>query len=201
METTTLNPSPIRLRTAIPLATEEGRVEPHFQPEQTVEYFGTVNYATNERVLGNLREMIAHNKPEDICLIVTSTGGPTGTAMSFHDTLRYVWRVNITTIASGDVDSSGILLFLAGHRRYVTKHTTLLLHLGGRIFEAGKRFTREEIEAMTNEDRLKDEQYASVIAEHSTGLTVPRVLEMMKNNTILTPSELVRYGLAERELN
>jgi ATP-dependent protease ClpP protease subunit len=174
---------------------------PYFLPERTVEYFGTVNYATNERVLGNIREMLQKNKPGDICLTVTSTGGPTGTAMSFHDTIRYIWRINIATIASGDVDSSGILLFLAGNRRYVTKHTTLLLHLAGRVFEAGKRFTREEIEAMTNEDRLKDEQYASVIAEHSTGLTTPRVLEMMKNNTILTPLELVRYGLAERELN
>lgn len=180
---------------------EEKSVKPQFQPEQTVEYFGTVNYATNERVLGNLREMMRQNKPEDICLIVTSTGGPTGTAMSFHDTLRYVWKVNITTIASGDVDSSGILIFLAGNRRYVTKHTTLLLHLAGRVFEAGKRFTRDEIEAMTNEDRLKDEQYASVIAEHSSGLTVSHVLEMMKHNTILTPLELVRYGLAERELS
>jgi len=147
-----------------------------------------------------IREKLSSFPDEEVALIVTSTGGPTGTAMSFYDTIRSVWCANITTIGSGDVDSSGILIFLSGRHRYVTKHTTLLLHLAGRIFEPGKRFTREEIEAMTNEDRLKDEQYASVIAEHSLGLAVEDVLQMMKNNTILTPSDLVRYGLAEAVL-
>jgi ATP-dependent protease ClpP protease subunit len=171
--------------------------EAHFSPEQTIEYFGTVNYATNDRVLGMIREKYSGFPKGELCLIVTSTGGPTGTAMSFYDTIRSVWGLDITTIGSGDVDSSGILIFLSGKNRYVTKHTTLLLHLAGRIFEPGKRFTREEIEAMTTEDRIKDEQYASVIAEHAVGLSLNDVLQMMKNNTILIPSDLVRYGLAK----
>lgn len=168
---------------------------------RTVEYFGTVNYATNERVLEEMRELVHTDASAPITLQVTSPGGPTGTAMSFYDTVRSVLKPNLITIGSGDVDSSGIIIFLAGDTRYVTPHTTLLLHLAGRIFGEGQRFTVAEMDAMLREDRLKDFQYASVVAERSRGrLTSDQVLSMMEKNTILTPIELVTYGLADRIL-
>jgi ATP-dependent protease ClpP protease subunit len=138
-----------------------------------------------------------HDSAEPISMIVTSTGGPSGTAMSFYDTIRYVVRPPLITIGSGDVDSSGILIFLSGDKRYVTPNTTLLLHLAGRIFDGGTRFTAPEMEAMVREDRLKDYQYASIVADRSAGiLTAEAVLRMMEQTTILTPHELVAFGLA-----
>jgi ATP-dependent protease ClpP protease subunit len=163
-----------------------------------VEYLGTVNYATSERILGKIKALLIEAPEQEICMLVTSTGGPTGTAMSFYDSIRYVLKPKLTTIGAGDVDSSGILLFLAGDKRYVTPNTTLLLHLAGRIFDGGTRFTMPEIEAMVREDKLKDLQYASVVAERSGGhLTTEKVLSMMQRNTLLTPQELVSWGLAD----
>jgi ATP-dependent protease ClpP protease subunit len=133
---------------------------------------------------------------QELYVTVTSAGGPSGTAMSFYDTVRSVLHANITTIGSGDVDSSGMIIFLSGDVRYVTANTTALLHLAGRNFSASQRYTSVEMAAMLEEDRVKDLQYATIVAEHSHGILTPDdVLVLMENNTVLTPVEFVKYGL------
>lgn len=151
----------------------------------------------NERVLSLIEKHMDADPKKPINLFVTSTGGPTGSAMSFYDTVRHIIHPNLVTIGSGDVDSSGILIFLSGEWRYVTARTTLLLHPAGRMF-GNQRYTTEEMEAMLAEDTLKDLQYASVLADNSRGkLSVNDVLDLMRKHTILSPSELVSYGLAD----
>lgn len=185
-----------------PVRIRRSKKVPTIDHARAVEYFGTVNYATNERVLEEIRELVIEHATAPITLHVTSPGGPTGTAMCFYDTVRTVLKPTLTTIGSGDVDSSGIIIFLTGDTRYVTPNTTLLLHLAGRVFGEGQRFTSAEMDAMLREDRLKDFQYASVVAERSHGrLTSEQALSMMEKNTILTPIELVTYGLADRVLS
>jgi ATP-dependent Clp protease, protease subunit len=165
-------------------------------PARTVRYVGAVTRSVTERVLKDIEKLVHKAPHEEVFLMVTSTGGPTGIAMNFFDTVRYVLRPALTTIGSGDVDSSGIIIFLAGERRYVTKRTTVLLHPAGRFF-GNQRYTTTEMESMLREDKLKDEQYAAVIAERSLGrLAVADVLSMMQTQTVLTPDDLIRYNLA-----
>jgi ATP-dependent protease ClpP protease subunit len=169
-----------------------------FSPERMVEYLGIVNYATTERVLEEIRDLVKEDKEGEITLLVTSAGGPTGTAMGFYDSIRSIIKPRLTTIGAGDVDSSGIIIYLTGEKRYITKNTTLLFHLAGGCFEANKRYTTTEIDAILREYRLKDFQYASIVAHHSKGrLSTEQVLGLMEKNTILTPLELVSYGLAD----
>ena len=167
-----------------------------FPPERTLEYFGQVSSAQNERALERIKEHLVASPEQELFMIVTSPGGPSGAAMSFYDTVRFVLRPNLVTIGSGDVDSSGIIILLSGRKRYVTKHTTLLLHMAGRTFPNDKRFTAREIAAMVKEDRLKDTQYASILAEHSM-LSHEFILSLMEKNTLLTPDDLVKYGFVE----
>jgi ATP-dependent protease ClpP protease subunit len=172
---------------------------PVFDPAELIEYLGTVNYATSERALSAIKSKMAAGRTPT--MLVTSAGGPSGTAMSFYDTVRYVLKAPLVTIGSGDVDSSGIIIYLSGERRYVTKHTTLLLHPAGRSFDPGKRYTVPEMAAMVAEDRLKDAQYASVVAECSRGtLSQADVLSLMDIHTVLRPEDLLRYRLADAVL-
>lgn len=160
---------------------------------ELIEYFGTVNYATSERVLGLLK---AASGP--VALYVTSAGGPSGTAMSFYDAVRSVLRLPVTAVGAGDVDSSGLIIFLAGVRRFVTPHTTALLHPAGRTFAEGVRYTALELAAMLAEDSAKDELYARIVAENSGGrLSALSVLELMRAHTVLRAEDFVRLGLAE----
>lgn len=176
-------------------------VAEEFSPERTVHWMGGVTHGNYLDAIEEIRELMGKNRKEAMNLVVTSAGGTTGIAMSFYDCMRRIYKPRLTTIGSGDVDSSGVIVFLTGTRRLITPNTTMLLHLAGRTFDASRRYTVPDMEAMSKEDKLKDFQYASVIAENSGGrLTVEKVLDMMARNTILTAAEAVEFGIAHAVL-
>lgn len=169
--------------------------------ERTVEWLGGVNYDNLEKVLGKMKALVADDDGEEIQLLVNSYGGPTGIGMSFYDAVKSWLKPNLTTIGSGDVDSSGIIIFLAGERRYMTRNTTLLFHLAGRTFGTEKRFTTIDMENMLKEDKLKDYQYACVVSDATLGRYSPEeILDLMVRNTVLTAEEAVKMGLAHKVL-
>lgn len=170
-------------------------------PARTLRYIGGVTRLSNERLLAKMEKLVEAAPAEEVFLFVSSTGGPTGTAMAFYDTVQHVLAPSLTTLGSGDVDSSGIIIFLAGARRYISKRTTLLFHSAGRRFGT-ERYTTREMEAMLAEDHMKDRQYAELVAERSRGgLTTEEVLAMMERHTVVSPQELVRLGLADAVLD
>lgn len=163
---------------------------------RTLEYFGVVNYATTERVIEEIRQLVQEDAAAPIFLVITSAGGPSGIALSFYDHIRSILKPNLVTIGSGDVDSSGIVLLMAGTTRYATHNTSFLLHPAGGQFEPARRYTAVEIDATLREYRLKDFQYASVLAQNSAGrISAEKVQELMEAHTILTPTDLLSYGL------
>jgi ATP-dependent protease ClpP protease subunit len=77
----------------------------------------------------------------------------------------------------------------------------MLLHGAGRIFDA-QRYTTKEMAAMLAEDRMKDEQYAALVAARSRGkLETADVLRMMDAQTVLSPEDAVAYGFADTVLD
>lgn len=182
--------------------TEETLLLPYVPSlQRTLQWIGGVNGSLLADVTDQILSFLLEDQKAPIHLIVTSHGGPTGIGMSFFDTMRNVYKPLLYTIGSGDVDSSGIIIFLSGERRYVTPNTTLLLHLAGRTFDTPKRFTTPDMESIIKEDTLKDYQYASVIAERSNGkLTPQKVLELMARNTVLSAQEAVEIGIAHAVL-
>ncbi|CAN5116633.1 N/A [soil metagenome] len=165
---------------------------------RTVEWLGGVSFDNLEKNLGSIKSLLMNDPYEEIHLIVNSFGGATGIGMSFYDAMRWM-SPRLTTIGSGDVDSSGIIVFLSGTRRFLTKNTTLLLHLGGRAFESSKRVSTSDMENMLKEDKLKDYQYACVVADSTEGKYTPeKILDLMSKNTILTSDEAVNMGLAHK---
>lgn len=171
------------------------------RPERTVEWFGGVNYTNLEKTLARIRRHMIIDAGEEIHLLVSSCGGATGIALSFHDTIKSVLKPNLVTIGTGDVDSSGVIVFLTGEKRFLTKNTTMLLHLGGRTLAAERRYSTQDLENLLNENRLRDYQYACLLADATNGRATPaRILELMAKNTILTAEEALNLGLAHHIL-
>ncbi len=166
---------------------------------RTIEWFGGVNHENLRTVMGRVKECLIENSQAELQLLINSHGGTTGIAMSFYDTMRTLLKPRLTTIGSGDVDSSGIIIFLSGEKRYLTKNTTLLFHLAGRVFGTEKRFSTADLEDMLKEDKLKDYQYACVVSDATAGRYSPeKVLDLMKKNTVLTADEAVSLGIAHK---
>jgi ATP-dependent protease ClpP protease subunit len=181
---------------------ESGTAEaPHVRPERTLEWLGSVTHGNLEHAVAGIKKLMAESAKDEIFLIVNSPGGATGIGMGFYDTVRSLLKPNLTTIGTGDVDSSGITIFLAGSKRYLTKNTTLLLHLGGRTFGTEKRFSTRDLENILKEDKLKDYHYACVLADATGGKHPPeKILELMARDTVLTAEEAVNMGLAHKVL-
>lgn len=189
--TTTTNAKPIlysAIETAVAALPPRSRM---------VRYMGSVTRQQNEKILSQIETLLDKSEQEEVGMFITSPGGVSGAAMSFYDTVRHIVKPKLVTIGSGEVDSSGIIIFLSGTRRLVTKRTTFLFHPAGRIF-GNQRFTTSEMAAMLEEDRLKDRHYASVVADNSRGkLTVEDVLLMMEQHTVLSAEDFVAAGLAD----
>jgi ATP-dependent protease ClpP protease subunit len=170
-------------------------------PERTIEWLGGVNHDNLERTLAKIKDLMVEDSSKEIHLLVNSSGGATGIGMAFYDAMNFWLKPKLVTIGSGDVDSSGLTIFLSGEKRYLTRNTTLLLHLAGRTFEPHKRFTVPDMDAMIREDKLKDYQYACVVSDATHGRYSPEhILDLMAKNTILTPEEAVNMGLAHKVL-
>jgi ATP-dependent Clp protease, protease subunit len=169
--------------------------------KRTLEWLGGVSYSNLENSFAGIKRLMGEDPNEEIQLLVSSFGGGTGIAMSFFDAVNTCLKPNLCTIGTGDVDSSGIIIFLAGKKRFLTPNTTMLLHLGGRTFDQNKRFSTRDMENILKEDKLKDFQYASVVSNATGGKCTPeKILDLMAKNTILTPEEAVNMGLAHKVL-
>ena len=170
--------------------------EPFFETKRTVQWVGSVSYGNFIDVIEAMTLLQEKNRNQVINLLVSSPGGQTGIAMSFYDLVKGFYRPNLQTIGSGDVDSSAIIVFLAGRQRFVTPNTTMFIHLGGRTMDGDRRFSSAEINSMAREDKIKDRQYATLLAKESGRLTTNEVLRLMQKNTVLTAAEIVKLGLA-----
>lgn len=172
--------------------------EPFFETKRAVQWIGSVNYNNFSDVTEKIINLQEKNKNQPINLLVSSPGGQTGIAMSFYDLMNGFYRPNLQTIGSGDVDSSAIVVFLTGRKRFITSNTTMFIHLGGRTMDGDRRFSSAEINSMAKEDTIKDRQYAALLAKESGRLTTEEVLRLMHRNTVLTAVEVVKFGFAHR---
>lgn len=204
-------PSPRKNSRTVPERSVVSPIMPLQTPvrhDRMIEWLGGVTYGALERTLGSMKQLMGSGSAagsdmgsvaagDEIFLLVSSYGGATGVGMSFYDAVTGWLHPNLVTIGSGDVDSSGIIIFLAGRRRYLTRNTTLLFHLAGRTLEKDVRHSSADLESMVKEDKLKDQQYARVVAEAcGGGMTAEQALDLMKKNTLLTAEEAVAMGLA-----
>lgn len=171
------------------------------KPERMMEWLGGVNYENLQKILSEMKGLMLSEPKEELQLLVNSFGGATGIGMSFYDAVTTWLKPNLCTIGSGDVDSSGIIVFLAGKRRFLTPNTTMLFHLAGRTLGNDQRFSTADMGSMLKEDKLKDYQYAGVVSERTSGqYSREAVLELMAGNTIVTAEEAVAMGLADQVL-
>ena len=171
------------------------------QTSRLLQWIGGVNNENLEKTLSNIAALMKEDATSEIQLLINSHGGATGIGMAFYDSVRSLLKVNLTTIGTGDVNSSGVTILLSGKKRYLTKNTTILLHLAGRTFGTEKRFSTLDMEDILKEDKVKDYQYACVVSNATEGRFSPeKVLELMRLNTVLTAEEAVQMGLADKVL-
>lgn len=89
-------------------------------------------------------EAIQKHSPKELHIIFSSNGGNINLALILFSYLKSL-STEIIMHGSGNVDSCGVNLFLAGSRRYATPGTTFLLHGASRSFGKDDTFTVEKL--------------------------------------------------------
>lgn len=146
----------------------------------------------SKRTLMAYHELGIHDTSEmKIELHINSPGGcmSSGWAMiDFIDT----FYMPVHTYATGTVASMGVMLLLAGARRFVTPNTHLLVHQ----FSAGVQGKRQLIMDYIKHFENIQKQSINFISKH-TNLSASDVAALLDHETWMPANEAVKKGFAE----
>lgn len=135
---------------------------------------------------------VVKKKKKELLLMVCSEGGSVEDAFALIDVMK-ASSIPIKTVGLGCIASSGLLIFLAGHkgRRVLTPNTSILSHQYSNITE-GKH---HELFAIAKEHNLIQQRMLEHYKE-ATGLDSKIILEKL-----LPPSDMYLSAEEALELN
>lgn len=99
-------------------------------------------------------------------------------------------RIPIVTVAMGTAMSSGFIIFLAGHRRYIFNHSQLLVHEGYAAFQG----TASEIEEAQKNYKKKLEDMKEYVLDR-TEIDSKTFQKNSKKDWYLTKEEIEKYKI------
>lgn len=129
---------------------------------------------------------------EPITLYIHSYGGDLRQAIFFCDLIESS-SVPIITVATGAAMSAGLLIFLAGKRRYAFKHTNLMLHQGHATLSG----SYDEIVSAQKSYDKEVEDMKTYILEH-TNIDEKTFNKNKSKDWYLVGDELLKYGVVDK---
>jgi len=144
--------------------------------------------------LSNVQNQLAEAEGKDIKVRIRSFGGDVETGFSIYNELRRYAKDNkakVTTLGEGQVASIATVIFLAGDERILTGHTEPFVH-NAWTYSEGDSKTLVRVAAELDKCN-------NMIADHyalHTDLTRDEALDLMNNDTSITPEEAVKIRFA-----
>lgn len=153
------------------------------QPIQTVDVRGKISTHVFEQMMRDVRLLEATGTTPMID--ISSPGGCSLTSRQMFDFLE---PRKLTTISRGLVASAGVLVFLAGKRRWIKANANIHLHSGA--------FTPETVDWRPELLEEADRRYATIVSQRTGLFTTDEILSNMKATITLNARSAVRYGFA-----
>jgi ATP-dependent protease ClpP protease subunit len=101
-------------------------------------------------------------------------------------------KVPINTVVDGCAASAATLMSVVGHRRYITKHSYILIHQLSSIFWGNYEQLKDDME---NSDKFM-KMIKSIYKEH-TKIPMKKLDEILKHDLWFTAEEALQYGLVD----
>lgn len=153
---------------------------------------------TNETATHLISELLILNEEssEPITLILNSPGGIVDAGLSVYDVITTLMTAPVNTLCAGLSASMAFVIFLAGKRRSILKHSRLMLHdpalAGGSL--AGLKPLDLKNDVLDN--LMKVRQKVGYIISERSGLSLEQVFELTEKDTYLTAEESLEKGFA-----
>jgi len=157
-----------------------------------INFFAALN-ANSINALTNALDQKYREGVQRFVLLISSPGGWIFHGLSAYNFLRGM-PVEVHTHNFGSVDSSAVVLFLAGSKRYCVPDARFLIHPLTWQSQGPVNCTGEQLQEMVKSLQIDMDNVARVIARQ-TGKSKDDILKAMSDRTTLNPEEAIKFGL------
>lgn len=165
-----------------------GEIVP-FEEQWIIDQGGYVN-------LTSVKDQLAEAGGKDVKVMIRSFGGCVQTGFDIYNALRRYAKDNnarVETFGEGFVSSIATVIFLAGDKRTLTDSTYPFVHNAWTYTWEG--MDSKKFQKVADDLALCDERISKHYALH-TDLTEEEALELMNNDTSISPEEAKRIRFA-----
>lgn len=135
-----------------------------------------------------------HDDIDEIVLFIDSPGGEVQAGLALFDVMRMVEKL-VKTVVLGRAASMGAIIFLAGNKREMLSHSTIMIHdpaFGSRNIGGLKS---HELKAELDDLNRCREILADIIAER-TGKKLKEIYKVTAVDHYMNSKEALDFGLA-----
>lgn len=157
-----------------------------------IKFFAPVD-GSSINPLMNIIDQKIHDGVQRFVILISSPGGSVFHGLSVHNYLRGI-PAEIETHNFGSVDSIGVVMYLAGSKRYSVPDARFLIHPVSLGFIGNERLEEKQIEEKLKGLKIDAENIAAVIGD-ATGKKEEEILRKMHDRTTLNPEDALRFGL------
>jgi ATP-dependent Clp protease, protease subunit len=154
---------------------------------------GEINEEVTRSVIHSLLRLQKDDPIQEIKLVIDSYGGYLDSMFAIADTMNLIYP-EIETICIGKAMSAAAFIFVNGAKgkRYMTPHSTLMLHQA-----SGATWgTTADIEIKIAQQRKMQELMIKELSDRSN-LMVDEVRELIDRDCFLSPEDAIKIGICD----
>ena len=149
-------------------------------------------------IIAQMLFLEAEAPEKDIALYINSPGGSVTAGLAIYDTMQYI-KPDVSTLCVGQAASMAAVLLAGGTKgkRHVLPNSRVLIH---QPLLYGLQGQQTDIDIHAKDLLRMRERIDEILAEH-TGRPTDEIHADTERDKILTASEAVSYGLADRVMD
>lgn len=169
-------------------------LETQFFHDNKLFLIGQVNSETCNELIKQMMYLSKQDDIDEIVLFIDSPGGEVQAGLALFDVMRMVEKP-VKTVVLGRAASMGAIIFLAGNKREMLSHSTIMIHdpaFGSRNIGGLKS---HELKAELDDLNRCREILADIIAER-TGKKLKDIYKVTAVDHYMNSKEALDFGLA-----
>ncbi len=154
---------------------------------------GEISNDTADAVNSQLLHLAAEAPDKGITIYINSPGGQVGAGLSIYDVMHAI-PCKIRTVCVGTAASMAAVLFSAGDRREMLRHSELLIH--DPLTLRGVSGSALDIQEQSSRLMRTRKILCGILALH-TGKSLKQIYRVTRKDTWFDAEEAVTFGLAD----
>ena len=137
------------------------------------------------------QSIVTKNQPAEIFLNIQSYGGSIFSGLSAMDMINDS-KIKINTVVDGCAASAATLMSVCGNRRYIRRHSYILIHQLSSVFWGNYEQLKDDME--------NSHKFMGMIKEiykEKTRIPMKKLNEILKHDLWFTAQEAIMYGLVD----